>query len=266
MTVHMDETFTTALRELLVEQAQTDGTRRARLRWPRRWSARAAIGLAVLAGGGGIAAAADEVLSSGGPGSQKLVALAAPVTASGDGSETVRLGTPPPGANAIEIYFSCLTPGTFTFHDGSGVKCGKRGGVSNSIAHPSFGPIALSPGRDSTAITAAPGERWRLTAVYVTDTTNPWKVNASGQTYGTPKLISPLGHGLLRYQRATPDLVAVQATNGRDGYVYARQLQGPQPTGPSQAATWNQTHQASRTVTVYESNGKTAIGQFNAGS
>jgi hypothetical protein len=178
----------------------------------------------------------------------------------------VRLGTPPRTANAIEIYFSCLTPGTFTFHDGSGVECRGPADVSNSIAHPSFGPIALTPRRNSTTINAAPGERWRLTAVYVTDTTNPWKVNASGQTYGTPKTLSPPGHGLLKYQQATPDLVAVQATNGRDGYVYARQLQGLQPTEPSQAATWNQTRPAPRTVTVYESNGKTAIGQFNAGS
>jgi hypothetical protein len=246
----MDEKFTIALRELLVEQAQT-GPRRSRLRWPRRWSARVGVVVALVAGGGGLAAATGVVLSSGVPGSQKITALASAVTITGDGTQTVQLGTPPAGANAIYTEFSCLTPGTFIFADGASNTCGSQADVSAELAHPTIYTLSLAPGQDSTTITAAPGERWRLTAIYATATTTPWKVNARGQTYGTPN------------QNGTPDLIAAIATNGRSGYVYAKQLLSPLPTTSSQAVAQN--HQGPRTLTVYESDGKTPIGQFITG-
>jgi hypothetical protein len=185
------------------------------------------------------------------PGSQAISYLAAPVSVTGDGTGTVQLGKVPAGANAIAIGFSCLTPGTFNFADGAGVSCGSQVDVSNSLTHPATYTLSLAHGQDSTTITANPGQRWRLTATYVTATTTPWKVNASGQTYGSQN------------QNGTPDLVAVIATNQSDGYVYANQLEGPQPTTPSQAVAGG--HQEPRILTVYESDGKTPIGHFVVG-
>ncbi len=248
MSIGMDETFAAALRELLVEQAQASSPRRGWVRWPQRWSVRLGVTIALLVSGGGIAAATDAVLSSGLPGSQRVTPLAGPVTVNGDGTETVRLGSPPAGANAIYTYLSCLTPGTFGWSDGANLSCGSQTDVANSIAHPAIYTLSLTPGQTSTEITATSGQRWRLTARYVTTTTIPWGINAGGQTYGTGN------------DSGTPDLVAVIATNGRSGYVYATQLMGPQPTTLSQAAA--SAHSEPRTVTVYESDGKTPIGRF----
>jgi hypothetical protein len=247
MTVDMDETFAAALRELLVERVQTSPVPGSRSWWLRRWDIRAGVVVAVLAGGGGIAAAAG-VFSSGPPGSEVVTPLTAAVSFTGDGTQTVALGAPPAGANAIAYTFSCLTAGTFTFSDGSRLTCGQ---ADTSGRTPPTNILPLAPGQDSTTITAGAGERWHLTASYATATTSPWLVNASGQTYGTQN------------QNGTPDLVAVIATNGREGYAYANELDGPYPTTPSQAIAENNQAEA---LTVYESDGKTQIGEFIVGA
>lgn len=247
MTVDMDETFTAALRGLLVEQVQSSRGHRSRARWLRRWDIRIGVVIAALAGGGGIAAAAG-VFSSSPPGSQVIRPLGAAVSFTGDGTHTVALGIPPAGANAIAFRFRCLTAGTFTFADGSSMTCG---GADTSGRTPPINTLPLAPGQDSITVAADTGDRWRLTASYATATTSPWLVNASGQTYGAQN------------QNGTPDLVAVIATNGREGYAYANELDGPYPTTRSQAIAEN--NQA-RALTVYESDGKTAVGQFIVGS
>ncbi len=58
--------------------------------------------------------------------------------------------------------------------------------------------------------------------------------------------------------------MAVQATNGKVGYAYANQLNGPTPTRPAQAVAEN--NQPARMIPVYESDGKTQIGQFKVGN
>lgn len=82
--------------------------------------------------------------------------------------------------------------------------------------------------------------------------TSPWGVDAHSQIYGIVN-----DHG-------TPDLIAAIATNGRQGYIYAVQLAVAQhmgtPTDPGQAAT-SKDH-GSTTLTVYESDGRTEVGQF----
>ncbi len=256
MSTEIDETFSAALRALLVRQAAGARSPRGWLQRRRRWSIRAGLVAALLVSGGGIAAGTGLLLAGGPPGSQRVTALAAPVTVTGDGTETVALGPRPAGANAVYTYLSCLSPGRFEWADGAILTCGSQSGalsqsdVRSSLAHPAMYTVALTPGQDTTTITAAPGERWRLTAIYASAVTTAWKVNASGQTYGTIN------------QSGSPDLVAAIATNGRHGYVYANQLMGPQPTTPSQATTWAQTHPGPRTITVYDSDGKTAIGRF----
>ena len=54
------------------------------------------------------------------PGSDAITALAAPVAANRSGTSEVELGAPPSGANAIQLQFTCLSNGTFSFADGSG--------------------------------------------------------------------------------------------------------------------------------------------------
>ena len=60
----------------------------------------------------------------------------------------------------------------------------------------------------------------------------------------------------------TPDLIAAIATNGKTGYVYARDLEQPAPTTLQLGTPPGET----RTIPVYTSDGHTEIGQFLIGS
>jgi hypothetical protein len=245
MTEQMDETFAAALRELLVEQVHGAGTQGSWLTEAKRWIVGA--GLVLVAGGGGIAYASGAFTTQ--PGGDAITKLSAPVTATGTGTQTVDLGTPPAGSRAISISFTCLTAGHFTFADGAGVDC------DSADAGPESPPVtytmSIAPGRHSTTITATPGARWSLVATYASMNTTAWGVNASGHTYG------------IQNQHGIPDLVAVIATNHRSGYVYADQLFTPPPKTPSQAIAEN--NASPKTLTVYESDGKTPVGEFAAG-
>jgi hypothetical protein len=243
----MDETFAAALRDLLVEQVQGAGEHDSSFTGARRWLAGAGAVLVLAAGGGGIAYATGA-WSTTEPGGDSVNALASPVTATGAGAQTVDLGTPPAGTTAIHISFTCLTAGEFTFADGASVHCDSAD--AGPQPHPATYTMSIAPGQDSTTITATPSARWHLVATYASVTTTAWGVNASGQTYGTQN------------QHGTPDLVAVIATNHRSGYVYADQLFTPPPKTPSQAIAEN--NAPPRTLTVYESDGKTPIGEFVA--
>jgi hypothetical protein len=244
MTTDMSETFAIALRELLVEQVQSStGTRRSRFGRSRPWTIRIGAALIIAVSGGGIAYATGVFATT--PGGPLVTNLAQPVTVTGTGTQTVQFGTQPVGTNAIAISFRCLTAGDFTFADGSSLRCATAdlaGGQANTIT------VRIAAGQDSTTITATPGARWRLTATYSTVTTTAWGVNASSQTYG------------IANQHGTPDLVAVVATNGRTGYVYASQLTSPSPTSPGQAVAEN--NSPPKTLAVYDSDGKTPIGKF----
>ncbi len=85
--------------------------------------------------------------------------------------------------------------------------------------------------------------------------TSTFSVNASGQTYGSDLSVASSAQG--------PTLVEVVATNGKTGYAYANQLNGPTPTSPAQAVALGKT--GPRTVPVYKSNGTTVIGHFIVG-
>jgi hypothetical protein len=246
-TAPMDEPFAAALRELLVEQVQVQGAgspNRGSSR-SRRWLIRAGAVLVLAAGGGGIAYATGAWTTP--PGGNRTTDLASPVTATGTGTQTVDLGPPPRGATAINISFTCLTAGNFAFADGADLQCADAAGQ----LHPVTYTMPIARGRDSTTITATPHTRWRLVATYALVTTTAWGINASGQTYG------------VQNQHGVPDLIAVIATNHRSGYVYARQLDPPPPKTPSQAIAQN--NAPPRTLTVYESDGRTRIGKFVVG-
>ena len=244
--IEMDRAFADALRAALVDHVAAAPAARRRRRWHR--AAGAGIGL-VLVGGG--VAVAEGIL--GLPGADIVTALADPVTVTRTGSATIELGQPPAGATSIEVTLTCLTSGVFTWQDGAAMYCSAQdvadGGSTGGYTLP------LQPGQHSTTITTdTPDARWTLTATYSRHEPTGWATNAHGQTYGVPN------------DQGEPDLMAATATNGKEGYVYRTELEGPMPTSPAQAVQWTredagQTH----TIPVYESDGITQIGEFSVG-
>jgi hypothetical protein len=172
------------------------------------------------------------------------------------GPATVDLGDRPAGTTSVELVLTCLSPGGFSFADGAGMTCSaedvaREGGVGGAGY-----TMVLRPGQTTTQITAAPDTRWSLTSTYSTRTPTEWVVNANGDTYGVPK-----------DDGRTPDLIAVWATNGQQGYAYDRDLNPqPMPTSPEDALAWQEAHpQTPRIVPVYTSDGVTVIGEFQVG-
>lgn len=63
-----------------------------------------------------------------------------------------------------------------------------------------------------------------------------------------------------------PDLILAEATNGRVGYVYSTDLDGPAFASPEEARSWStRTTQESSplVIPVYELDGETIIGEFH---
>jgi hypothetical protein len=85
-------------------------------------------------------------------------------------------------------------------------------------------------------------------------TTN-WPRNASGQTYGS---------GLFaRSLEDEPDLIRVEATNGKVGYSLRTDLEWPNPKTPEEALRIQAARAGkSRWIPVYLSDGATKIGVF----
>jgi hypothetical protein len=248
MNVQLDEAFSAALRDLLVEQVQQANHPHRWLARPRRWIVGAGAVLILAVTGGGIAYATGAFTSTL-PGGNAITDRAAPVSATGIGTGSVKLGARPRGATSLYLAFTCLSPGDFTFADGASVHCA-RGDIGQRSAQVTY-TMKIAAGQDSTRITATAGARWRLLATYVAVTTTAWGVNASGQTYG------------VQNRRGTPDLLAVIATNHRAGYVYAHQLNPPPPRTLKQALAQNEA--GPKQLTVYKSDGQTPIGKFILG-
>lgn len=249
MNVHMDATYTAALRATLVERVNRSRVSSRRRRW--RYGGAGLLALAVAGGGTAFAAGAFRGL----PGSNAVLQVASAVTVTGAGTRSVDLGRPPARANSIKTRLTCLTAGTFGFSDGSSVTCNKQDLGTPTAASTYTSPLRL--GQTVITITASPGERWRLTASYVHVTITPWGVNADGQTYGVAN------------SRGTPDLIAAVATNRRVGYIYANELaqaQGPMPTSPQQAVEQQAHRNPAGSIPVYQSDGTTVIGHFVIGS
>lgn len=243
MNVHMDATFTAALRSTLVDQVTRSRAAARRRRWRRGGAG--LLTLAVVGGGTAFAAGAFHGL----PGSNEVRQVASTVTVTGSGTQSVNLGPPPAAANSIDIRLTCLSAGSFAFADGATVTCTERDlGTRTAV---STYTLPIRPGH-TTTITTSPGESWRLTASYATTANTAWGVNARGQTYGVVN-----DHG-------TPDLIAAVATNGNLGYVDANQLtnaQGPGPASPQQALA-QQARQKPVSIDAYQSDGTTIIGHF----
>lgn len=82
--------------------------------------------------------------------------------------------------------------------------------------------------------------------------------NSAGQTFG-----SALN---ARSVAEEPDLVLVEATNGKQGYVKKTDLEPPASINtPEEAIAYSKQNAAGRLLTVYASDGKKVVGQFKVG-
>jgi hypothetical protein len=186
------------------------------------------------------------------PGGDAIEVLSEPLTTFGTGTVTVDLGPRPDGANAVMTDLGCLTAGNIKWPDGAGMRCSESDAQGRDDPLPMSYQLDLAPEQTTLTIEAKPEVSWKLETTYVRTEPTDWGTNAKGDTYGVMK---PDG--------SQPDLNAVEATNGRNGYVYAAELDGYQPTSPADALRWQEEHgDESRSVTVYESDGQTVVGEF----
>jgi hypothetical protein len=248
----MDRMFAHAVRQELIDGVA--GTSRPRRR--RLWLGLGAlVGLGILAGGGAAIAAGIW----GVPGSPQVTTLAPSTHVTETGTATVVLGAAPAQTNDVHLELVCLSPGTFIFSDGAAVTCSPSD-VGTRSAATSY-DLAAKPGQTSVTITASAGAHWALTAGWTIRTITKWGTNSHGQTYGAEN------------SGGTPDLIAVLATNGKLGYVFAQQLADVDGdtaaqhfTSPAQALAWQKAHEGQTTsIPVYKSDGRTQIGSFTVG-
>ena len=250
--IRMGRVFSHAVREQLVAQVE----RPVRFRHRRLWlGLGVVVGFGILAGGGAAVAASIWHL----PGSPQVSSLTPPTHVTETGTATVVLGTAPADTNNVHLHLVCLSPGTFLFSDGAAVTC-SASDVGTRSAVTTY-DMAAKPGQRSVTITATAGAHWTLTAGWTTKTITKWGTNSHGQTYGAQN------------SNGTPDLISVEATNGKIGYVFAKQLADADGdtasqhfTSPAQALAWQRTHEGKTTsIPVYESDGTTKIGVFTVG-
>lgn len=89
-------------------------------------------------------------------------------------------------------------------------------------------------------------------------TPTKWPTNASGVTYGASGEAVSL--------EDEPDLVLVEATNGKEGYAYKADLDEPVPGSPAAAVARQRARAMApykpRIIPVYAVDGLTQIGEF----
>lgn len=174
------------------------------------------------------------------PGTTTVSPLGTIVAATHTGTASIDLGPAPANAAVVVIDLKCVSDsGQLSVAlDRKGTSGADRMGADCALArhtiHITDG-LLPAPGTSAITITATPGTSWKATAQYATSATTAWGVNAQGQSYGVPN-----GNGL-------PDLEAAQATNGRQGYVFTKELM---------------TMERDTYINVYESDGTTVIGKF----
>jgi hypothetical protein len=82
-----------------------------------------------------------------------------------------------------------------------------------------------------------------------------YPVNSHGESYGSAA--DAPWHG------GEPDLIAACATNGRRGYVRRTELRTPPPASPEEAVAMMASRAGrSRSIHVYEQDGRTVVGEF----
>ncbi|MFB6610919.1 peptidase M56 family protein [Agromyces sp. NPDC056379] len=241
----IDPEFSRALRSALIERVE----RRRRI--VHVW-----LGVGVIAGLGlaGTAAATAAYLIE--PGGTALAELDRPTVETHIGPATIELGAPPEGATHVRMELWCLSSGTFVFDDGAAMSC--TDSDAGTPAGWSSYSLPIATGTTGTTITAPDDAEWRISVAYTSEHSTQWAENARGETYGVAN------------ERGTPDLVAVIATNGAEGYVYADELADADGSAaaerfstPEEALAWQQAHEGRAVVVpVYDNDGETRIGEF----
>jgi hypothetical protein len=245
MMTTLDPVFSDAVRDELA----AIGTKRSLLqRHQRRVRIAAAAVIAVAVAGVTTGAA---VVVSAYPGSTTVAPLGAAVTVTRTGTSTIDLGANSDNANTVIIDVTCVSrtgsiqvPTTSGFSvDASGTPsidqtttqwdCAQR----SATVHIKDGYLA--PGGTSITVTADAGTTWTAVARYGSASTQPFAVNAHGQTYGEPNGVY-----------GNPDLQGAQATNGKIGYIYTKAFSSFRGCGY---------------LPVYDSDGTTVIGEFSIG-
>lgn len=87
----------------------------------------------------------------------------------------------------------------------------------------------------------------------VTEAPTSFETNSLGQSYGSAL-------GVAHDQE--PDLIEVEATNGKTGYALKTDLDAGSASTPEEAAKLAASRPAERSIPVYESDGKTVVGEF----
>lgn len=87
--------------------------------------------------------------------------------------------------------------------------------------------------------------------VSTTEAISTYKINENGQTYGSAS----------SEEDELPDLIAVIAENGKQGYVYKEDFTGEMPKSPDEAAELPK-ESDNIVIPVYESDGTTEIGTY----
>ncbi|MCI0158822.1 peptidase M56 family protein [Leifsonia shinshuensis] len=264
MSETMDPTFADGLRASLIRYADATPRRRSAAR--RRWGIGAVLVVGLL--GGGTAYAAHVWVQ---PGGEEHAELATPVRLSSSGTATIALGPRPDGASQVFLEFTPYDPGTYSFgRGGAGLTVGaadlpgseSASSVNRAATSYYLRREELDPGGTSFTITTSSASlRWTATLTWVSSHTTAWGVNASGQTYG------------VQNETGTPDLIAVVATNGREGYVYRIRLEDADGTtasrsfrSPEDALAWQREHAGTVThLPVFASDGRTRVGEFDVG-
>lgn len=246
--IGFDSTYGAALRSELRRRVRLAGV--PLWRRPRVIVSAVAVFATITLGGTAAAATAGYLVL---PGFPVAAQLGKSVVEEHQGTATVDLGAAPTGATNIALEFWCLTPGTFTLGDGSGVICNE-----SDVGSPSSATLPLTDGQHSTTVRTSANASWKLSATYVNSTTTPWAINKQGETYGVSN------------EHGTPDLVAVATTDGKYGYAFAQQIADADGTtaaagfkSPQDALDW-QKRMAGKSIVVpvYLADGKTRIGDF----
>jgi len=249
--VEFDPVFSSALRQELQTRASAATHRPPFWRTHIRLGAGMFVGATVLIGGGAVASGILPI-----PGGTQITDRATTVIETHTGPATVELGQAPSSATNIFVSLTCLTAGTFTFADGASMACGadEAAGLKGIATY----SLLITPGQHSTKISTEPGNRWRIEATWVSERVTEWALNENGDTYGAMN------------EHGQPDLISVVATNNQHGYVYAGELadadgsaQAMKFKSPEEALAWQKEREGKTfSVPVYQSDGKTKVGEF----
>lgn len=248
----IDPAFRAALRDRLVEFARQPSSSTT-----TRLAIIGGLSLLLLAGGGVAVAGVIGAL----PGGEDTTQVGEAASYEGSGAGSLTLAPVTGDANKIRLELTCESAGTFTFPADAGEMTCTADDIGTPRAS-AWIDLPLTEVGDTLSVGAGAGEQWRLTATYLRADPLPLGVNANGDTFG-------VGGG----PDGEPDLIAVVATNGRSGYVYADALAAADGTtaaegfrSPEDALEWQERNKGIRhAVPVYLEDGETVIGEFVIG-